>query len=148
MGNGSGFVGLVCLSRQWRLERPKWQEEIRMAGKPKPERTSAPSAWVQRIGTEVSEAGIAARRTLERLRGRKKSAMAETPGSESASAADEAQGSPTDLADADITVRRAWKHARWAVVIAVIAAQAAIALISWRIKVRRARRAGQPDPTL
>ena len=39
-----------------------------MAEKPKPERTAVASAEVRRIRTELVEAGIAARRTLERLR--------------------------------------------------------------------------------
>ena len=39
-----------------------------MAETPKPERTAVVSAEVRRIRTELADAGIAARRTLDRLR--------------------------------------------------------------------------------
>ena len=51
-------------------------------------------------------------------------------------------GSPTDLADADVTVQRAWRKVRLAIAIIVTVVPIVAALISWRIRVSRARRRG------
>lgn len=114
-----------------------------MAEIPKDE---APLGWSQRTRSRLTDAGTAVRRTLARRRGGPEVAEKRAP--ETALAVDEVRGSPTDLADADITVQRAWTHARLAVLISVIVAQAVLALIVWRIRVGRAGRGGQPTPTL
>ncbi len=118
-----------------------------MAGTPKPEETPAPRAWTRRIRRTLDGAGTAARSGLDHLPGRKKRpAMSEAQALAGASSVDDTQGSPTDLADADVAVQRAWKHARWAVVITLITAQAVIALVFWRIKAQRAGRRGRSAP--
>ncbi len=90
----------------------------------------------------LAEAGRATRRALDRLRGRKRSVIAGTPEPEGLSAADDTAGSPTDLADADVSVQRAWRNVRLAIAIVATVAPVVIALISWRIRVSRARRRG------
>ena len=58
-------------------------------------------------------------------------------------ALDDTVGSPTDLADADVSVRRAWGRARMAIAVIVTVAPIVAVLVSWRIRVSRARRRGQ-----
>ena len=114
-----------------------------MSEEPKSEGTPVVSAGVQRSRTVLADAGFAARRALGRVRGRKRSAIAGTPKPGDTLAADDTLGSPTDLADAPVSVQRAWRNARLGIAIVVTVAPVVIALISWRIRVSRARRRGQ-----
>jgi hypothetical protein len=57
-------------------------------------------------------------------------------------APDDTGGSPTDLADADASVQRAWGRARLVIGIIVTVTPIVVALISWRVRVSRARRRG------
>ena len=112
-----------------------------MTEEPKPERTSVAAAGVQRIRTGLADAGIAATRTLERLRnGRRPSEKAEESKAERTSVADEVQRIRSGLADAGIAARRTLNRLGWARVIIVATVQLVIALIAWRISVRRDRR--------
>ena len=111
-----------------------------MAEKPEPERTSAASAGVQRIRTGAADAGVAARRTLERLRnGRKRSEAAATPEHEPTSIADDVRRVRGDLHDVGVAARRTLDRATVARMIIVAVAQVVIGVIAWRISVRRAR---------
>jgi len=111
-----------------------------MAEKPGSERTLAPPSGLRRVRTALADAGVAARGTLGRLRGTKRSDVAQRQAPEPTSAADEVQASPKDLADADVAVRRAWSHLRLVIVIVATLAPVVVALISWRISVWRAQR--------
>lgn len=104
----------------------------------KPERTSVPSAWVRRIRTKFTGASIAARRTMERLPGRKAAAVGENP-------APEIQDAPAQpSADPAIGLWATVKRARLAILITMTVVQVVMAVIAWRIKVRRARQRGEP----
>jgi hypothetical protein len=107
------------------------------------DRTSVVSAGVQRARTGLADAGVATRRALGRFRGRRRSDIAATPEPAGTSAADDTLASPTDLADADLSVQRAWSNVRLALAIIVTVAPVVTALISWRIRVLRARRRGR-----
>jgi hypothetical protein len=112
-----------------------------MTEEPEPERTSVAAAGVRRIRTGLADAGNAATRTLERLRdGRKTPEMAEEPKAARTSIAAEVQRIRTGLADAGIAARRTLNRLGWARVIGVATVQLVIALIAWRISVRRDRR--------
>jgi len=113
-----------------------------MAEEPEAGRTSVVSAGVQRSRTGLADAGHAAKRAFGRFRGRKRSVTAATPDPGS-TPVDDTLGSPTDLTDADVSVRRAWRNVRLVVAIIVTVAPVVAALISWRIRMSRARRRGQ-----
>ncbi len=113
-----------------------------MSEEPVAGHTSAVSAGVQRSRAGLADAGLAARRALGRVRGRKRSAIAETPEPGDTSAAHGTLGSSTDLADAPASVQRAWRNVRLAIAIIATVAPVVIALVSWRIRVSRARRRG------
>lgn len=96
--------------------------------------------------TRLTDAGMAARRRMERLRGGNSSAIADKAAPEHTSAGDEVQGDPT--APSDSPARALWRtvqRARLALVVLVALTQVVLALVSWRIKASRARRRGQPD---
>jgi hypothetical protein len=107
------------------------------------DRTSVVSAGVQRARTGLADAGVATRRALGRFRGRRRSDIAATPEPAGTSAADDTLASPMDLADAELSVQRAWSNVRLALAIIVTVAPVVTALISWRIRVLRARRRGR-----
>lgn len=109
-----------------------------MAENPQPERTSAPPAWLQRIRTKMAGAGDTARRTMERLPGRNRSAVEEKPAPEVKGASAAPPGDPA------IGLWAAVKRARLALLIIVTVAQVVGAVMAWRIKVGRARRRGEP----
>jgi hypothetical protein len=122
------------------------QEEVRMATTPKSERPSAKSAGVQRVRTKLTGAGTAARRTMERLRGGQRTAVSEKSAPENTTTVDEAEGDPT--APPDNPAAALWRmvtRARIALVIVVAVIQVVLALVSWRVKVWRARRRGHPE---
>jgi hypothetical protein len=104
---------------------------------------SVVAAGVQRSRTGLTDAGHAARRALGRFRGRERHDAAATPASGSTPQADDTMSSPMDLADADVSVQRAWRSVRLAIAIIVTVAPVVAALISWRIRVARAQRRGQ-----
>jgi hypothetical protein len=105
--------------------------------------TSVLSAGVQRSRTTLANAGHAARRALERVRGREQSVIEQAREPGVMSAEDETLGSSTDLADADPSVQRVWRRVRLAIAIVVTVVPIVTALISWRIRVSRARRRGR-----
>ena len=112
-----------------------------MAEEPVPERTSVVSAAVQRIRTGLALTGSAATRPLERLRhGRKTAEMAGKPKPVRDAVADEVQRIGTELTEARVATQRMLERANWARVIIVAVVQVVIALIAWRISVRRDRR--------
>jgi hypothetical protein len=114
-----------------------------MSEEPKSEGTPVVATGTDRFRSGLADAGGATRRALGRLRREKRSEIAEAPEPGSTSAADDTLGSPTDLADADVSVRRAWRNVRLVIAIVVtVAAPVVTALISWRIRVSRARRRG------
>ena len=114
-----------------------------MAEEPKAGSTSVVSAGVQRSRAGLADAGHAAKRALGRFRGGKRSIIAPTPDPGSIPPVDDTLGSPTDLADADVSVQRAWTNVRLVIAIIVTVAPIVAALISWRVRVSRARRRGQ-----
>jgi len=115
-----------------------------LAEAPKVEHTSVVSAGVQRVRTGLSSAGIAARRTLDRRRGAGgTSEMEEKPTPERTSVADEVQRIRTQLSDARIAAGRTLERIGWARVIVVGVIQVVIALVAWRLSVRRDRRRRQ-----
>ena len=114
-----------------------------MAEEPVTGRTAVVSTGVQRTRAGLADAGLAARRALGRFRGRERSVTAGTPEPGATPAVDDTVGSPTDLADADVSVRRAWRNVRLVIAIIVTVAPVVAVLISWRIRVSRARRRGQ-----
>ncbi len=104
--------------------------------------TSVVDVGADRIRPESASASHAARRALDRFRRRRRSLAAATPDHGSKPAADDTPVSPTDLADADVSVQRAWRSVRLLIAIVVTVGPIVAALISWRIRVARARRRG------
>jgi hypothetical protein len=98
---------------------------------------------VQRTRAGLANAAAASRRAFRRVRrgGSPATRGGSGPGEPSPEGAIPA--GPTDLADADVSVQRAWKHLRLTIAIIVTVAPVVAALISWRIKVWRARRRGR-----
>jgi hypothetical protein len=123
-----------------------------MAEQAQTDDTPAVSAGVQRARSGLAESTAGFRRALRRLRGRARSSAGEgqgpgEPPPGEPPPGDDSTASPPDLADADASVQRAWKHLRLVIVIVVTVAPVVAALISWRFRVWRARRSGQPvDP--
>lgn len=113
-----------------------------MAGQEVADRTSGVSARVQRYRTGLADAVATPRRAVRRLRGGGRSSEMGTP-ELGASPEDQVAASPTDLADADVAVQRAWRSVRLVIAIIVTLAPIIAALISWRIRVLRARNRGQ-----
>lgn len=112
-----------------------------MTEEPVPERASVMSAGAQRIRAGLATAGSAVTRPLERLRhGGETSEIAEKPKPVGAAVSDEVQRIRTELAEAGIATRRMLERANWARLIIVGVVQVVIALIAWRISVRRDRR--------
>jgi hypothetical protein len=107
------------------------------------DRTSGAAARVQRYRTGLANAVATPRRAVRRLRARGRSTATGTP-ELGASPEDQVPASPTDLADADVAVQRAWRSVRLVIAIIVTVAPIVAALISWRIRVARARHGGQP----
>jgi hypothetical protein len=114
-----------------------------VAVREKPDPESVMASGVQRSRLGLTDAGHAARRALGRLHGRERHDAAAMPDSGSTPQADDTSGSPMDLADADVSVQRAWRSVRLAIAITVTVAPVVAALISWRIRVARAQRRGQ-----
>ncbi len=106
--------------------------------------TSVTAHETHRGRAVLAGAGRSARRAVDRLRGRKPSVAAGAPEPGGPSAPDDTGGSPTDLADADVSVRRAWARARMVIAVVVTVVPIVVALVSWRIRVSRARRRGLP----
>jgi hypothetical protein len=105
------------------------------------------SAGVRRTRAGIAAVAAVPGRSLRRLRRHERSTTERGPEFGEASPVDEVPASPPDLADADVSVQRAWKHLRLTIAILVAVAPVVTALISWRIRVWRARRSGQPiDP--
>ena len=103
---------------------------------------SVAAEGTHRSRSMLADAGRSARRAVDRLRGRKPSVTGGTPAPGSTAAPDDTGSSPTDLADADVSVQRAWGRARMVIAIIATVAPVVVALISWRIRVSRARRRG------
>ena len=115
-----------------------------LAEAPKVERTSVVSAGVQRVRTGLSGARIAARRTLDRRRSAgDASGLEEKPTTGRTSVADGVQHIRTQLSDARIAAGRTLERIGWARVIVVGVVQVVIALVAWRLSVRRDRRRRQ-----
>ena len=104
--------------------------------------TSVAGDGTHRGRSMLADAGRSARHAVDRLRGRKPSDTVGAPEPGGTAAPDDTGGSPTDLADADVSVQRAWGRARMVIAIIVTLAPIVVALISWRIRVSRARRRG------
>ena len=112
-----------------------------IAEEPKTEHASTVSAGIRRIRMRFDGAGVAARRTMGRLRaGGKASEEAKEPKPEHATIAEEAQRVRTELADAGVAARRTLERVRWIRVTIVAAVQLLMVFIAWRLSVRRARR--------
>jgi hypothetical protein len=110
-------------------------------------RRSLVAAGVQRTRTGLAHATAASKRALRRVRGGERPAIGERSEPVEPSPGDQLSASPPDLADADASVQHAWKHLRLMVAIVVTVAPVVTALISWRVRVRRARRrGGRLDP--
>jgi hypothetical protein len=92
--------------------------------------------------SRLADAGRCARHAVDRLRVRKPSVAVGAPEPGGTAAPDDTGGSPMDLADADVSVQRAWRRARMVIAIVVTVAPIVVALISWRIRVSRGRRRG------
>jgi len=115
-----------------------------MAEAPKVERTSVVSAGVQRVRSGLSDARIAARRTLDRRHsGGQPSETEEAPKIERPSVADEVQHIRSELANARGAIGHTLQRIGWARVIVVGVVQVVIALVAWRLSVRRDRRRRQ-----
>jgi hypothetical protein len=106
--------------------------------------TSVTAHETHRGRAVLAGAGRSARQVVDRLRGRKPSVAAGAPGPAGPAAPDDTGGSPTDLAEADASVQRAWARARMVIAVVVTVVPIVAALVSWRIRVSRARRGGLP----
>ena len=108
------------------------------------DRKSIVSAGAQRARAGLANAAAASRRAFRRVRGGGSQATGGTPGPGELTLEGGIPAAPTDLADADVSVQRAWAHLRLTIAIIATVAPVVLALISWRIKVWRARRRGGP----
>ena len=96
------------------------------------------------LRTRLTDAGAAARRRFQGLRGTNKASLTVEPAPNVALAADDGQLVATAPTESLVTqVWGAVKRARLVIFIVLAVSQALLALISWRIRVSRGRRGGQ-----
>jgi hypothetical protein len=108
------------------------------------DRGSIISRGVQRTRKGLASASAASKRAFRRVRGGGPPAAGVMPGLDGPTLEDGNPAGATDLADADVSVQRAWSHLRLTIAIIAAVAPVVVALISWRIKVWRASRSGEP----
>ena len=96
------------------------------------------------LRTKLSDAGAAARRRFQGLRGTHEVAITEAPAPEGELAGDGGPVAATEPSESLVT--QAWtgiKRARLVIFIVLAVSQALLALVSWRIRASRGRRSGQ-----
>jgi hypothetical protein len=93
------------------------------------------------LRTRLTDAGAAARRRFQGLRGKREAAITEVTPPDGALAVDDGQVVPTEPSESLVTqVWGAVKRARLVIFIVLAVSQALLALVSWRIRVARGRR--------
>ncbi len=106
---------------------------------------TAKPTGIRRLRARVTDAGGAAKRRLQRFRGRQEPAVDDlvTPGA-LAAGEDGLAVEPAPAQRPGIGLWRAIMRAKLVVVLVLALVQVVVALISWRIRGSRARRGGQP----
>ena len=109
------------------------------------EQATAKPTGIRRLRAKVTDAGGAAKRRLQRFRGRHEPAVDDlvTPGGLGAGE-DGLVAEPAPTQRPGIGLWRAIMRAKLVVVVTLALVQVAVALISWRVRGSRARRRGQP----